>query len=569
MPENTKHNALIKEKSVYLLRHGVNPVRWLPWGEEAFNIAKKKNLPVFLSCGYSSCHWCRVMEEESFMDEATAKIINDNFVPVKMDKDEYPDIDKEYQFYLQSTGEAGGWPLTVFLNHDKEPFFAGTYFPKTDSPDKPSFKAVLENIKRIWTKSPAEIEKVIKTRRDFMQSFLKPSKPLIDGKMALEYRKSEFIKIFDTEFGGFRNGAKFPYIPAMEYLFEKREDPKIEAFLRQTAGELCVSGINDHLFGGFFRYTVDRKWRMPHFEKMLSDNAQIPRFLLKMFDATGDKLYMMTAKKAVDYVIHNLMTDFGILNSVDADSLNDKGLLSEGYFYKVTDRDFSALTEAELKNFPQEAGVENGVIYLKNSEYIKAAAMDVALEKVGKRIASVKTPPQTDNKVIAGVNFMFVTTLLYCFEISGEEWYLSQGTALFQKLRYLLVDGSSVYRGCYGEDVIAHKTLEDHVYYLEALMKFFEVTKEKEFLISAHALINEIEAAFIRGGLPYLDSCHRVLETFDDDKPNPAALYMLILKKYAYALHLTIPTELTNFAEDRAARFPTGHPTILRALESL
>lgn len=569
MAGEPKRNALIEEKSVYLLRHAVNPVGWLPWGEEAFNIAKKKNLPVFLICGYSSCHWCRVMEEESFMDEATAKMINDNFVPIKMDKDEYPDIDKEYQFYLQSTGEAGGWPLTVFLNHDKEPFFAGTYFPKTDSPDKPSFKTVLENIKRIWTKTPAEIEKVIKTRRDFMQSFLKATNPLINGEMALEYRKTEFMKIFDTQFGGFRNGAKFPYIPAMEYLFEKREDVKIEAFLRQTAGALCVSGINDHLFGGFFRYTVDRKWRMPHFEKMLSDNAQIPRFLLKMFDVTGDKLYLITAKKAIDYIIHNLMTDFGILNSVDADSLNDKGLLSEGYFYKVTDRDFSVLTEAELQNFPQEAGVENGVIYLKNPEYIKAVAMDVALEKVGKRIASVKTPPQTDNKVIAGVNFMFVTTLLYCFEISGEEWYLSQGTALFQKLRYLLVDGSSVYRGCYAEELIPHKTLEDHVYYLEALMKFFELTKEKEFLISAHALISEIEAVFIRGGLPYLDRGHRVLETFDDDKPNPAALYMLMLKKYAYALHLTVPAELTAFAEDRAARFPTGHPTILRALENL
>lgn len=563
-----KHNALIHEKSVYLFRHGENPVEWLPWGEEAFNLAKSKNLPVFLSCGYSSCHWCRVMEEESFMDEVTAKIINENFIPVKMDKDEYPDIDKEYQFYLQSTGETGGWPLTIFLNHDKEPFFAGTYFPKNDSPDKPSFKTVLENIKKIWKITPAEIEKVIKTRRGFMESFLQTSKPLVEGDMAVEYRKTEFVKIFDAQFGGFRNGAKFPYIPAMDYLFEKREDVKIGQFLLQTANVFCVSGINDHLFGGFFRYTVDRKWSMPHFEKMLSDNAQISRFLLKMFDVTGDKLFLMTAKKAIDYVIHNMMTEYGVLNSVDADSLTDKGLLSEGYFYKVTDRDFSALSATELTNFQKEAGVANGVIYLKTCEYIKAAATEVILEKVGKRIASVKTPPRTDSKVIAGNNFMFVTTLLDCFEISGEEWYLSQATALFQKLKFLLVDGFSVYRGCYGPDFIPHKTLEDHVYYFETLMKFFEVTKEKEFLISGLAVASEIDIVFVKEGLPYLDTAKQVLETFDDDKPNPAALYMLILKKYAYALHLPISDSLTAFAEDRAARFPTGHPTIIRALEN-
>lgn len=568
MSEQDKRNSLVKEKSVYLLRHSANPVDWRPWGEEAFNIARETNRPIFLSCGYSSCHWCRVMEEESFSNDEIGKIINENFVAIKMDKDEYPDIDKEYQFYLQSTGEPGGWPLTVFLNHDGDPFFAGTYFPKDASPDKPSFRSVLENIHKIWTKRPEEVAKVIQTRREFLKSFLKPEKPLIEGGLALEYRKSEFKKIFDNEFGGFRQGAKFPYIPAMEYLIKKQDDPEVMEFLCKTADALCVSAINDHLFGGFFRYTVDRKWKSPHFEKMLSDNAQIPKFLLQMYETTGNKLYLAMAKKAIDFVIHNLMSDYGVLNSLDADSINDKGLLSEGYYYKVTDRDFSTLSQGELQNFPNEAGLDNGVIYLKTSEYLKAAAMNVSFEKVANRVASVKIPPQTDNKAIAGINFMFCATLLICFEISGEEWYLNQATALFQKLKYLLVDGNSVYRCCYGEEVINHTTLEDHVYYLEALLKFFEITKEKEFLLSAHGVIGEIESVFVRSGLPYLDKGHRILETFDDDKPNPAALYLLLLKKYEYILHTPVSKEFTAFAEDRAARFPTGHPTILLALEN-
>lgn len=568
MPEKDKLNNLIKEKSVYLLRHAVNPVNWHTWGDEAFKIARETKRPIFLSCGYSSCHWCRVMEEESFSDVEIGKIINEKFVAIKMDKDEFPDIDKEYQFYLQSTGESGGWPLTVFLTHDGDPFFAGTYFPKDASPDKPSFRNVLENIHKIWSQQPQEVAKVVQTRREFLKTFLKPEKPLIEGELALEYRKNEFKKIFDNEFGGFRQGAKFPYIPAMEYHLKKHDDPEIMEFLCKTADSLCVSAINDHLFGGFFRYTAGRKWEAPHFEKMLSDNSQIPKFLLQMYEITGNKLYLTMAKKAIDFVINNLMTDYGILNSVDADSVNDKGFLSEGYYYKVTDRDFSTLSQGELQNFPKDAGVDNGVIYLKTAEYLKAAAMNVSFEKVANRITSVKMPPQTDNKAIAGINFMFCTTLLTCFEISGEEWYLSQATALFQKLRHLLVDGSSVYRGCYGDEVINHTTLEDHVYYLEAILKFFEITKEKEFLLNAHGVVGEIESVFVRGGMPYLDKNHRILETFDDDKPNPAAQYMLLLKTYEYILHSPVSKEFQTFAEDRAARFPTGHPTILLALEN-
>ena len=567
MSEHKFTNMLKNSKSIYLKRHGENPVPWQVWGEEAFNLAKELKRPVFLSSGYASCHWCRVMEQESFSDAETARILAEKFIPIKLDKDEYPDVDKKYQFYLQSTGDAGGWPLNVFMTPDKEPFFAGTYYSINPSPNRPSFKALLNGISKVYTETPEEAEKVIKVRQDFLKSFYEIKEPpALTCEEREKYQTGEFKKIFDIEFGGLRKEAKFPNIPAMIYLADHARDIEILSFLILTADKLCTSTINDHLFGGFFRYTVDRQWMQPHFEKMLTDNAQISSFLLKMYDLTENRAYLMTAKKAIDYVINNLMTDFGLLNSVDADSLNSKGLLSEGYFYKVTDRDFSVLTEGELKNFPNEAGIANGVIWLKSPAYIKIAAMQPALEKVSKRVASVKTPPFTDNKIISGHNFMFCVSLLDCFETSGEDWYLNQASALFNKMRHNVMDGASVYRGSYGAERIEHKVLDDHVHCLEAAVRFFDITKEKEFLSLARAVSQEIEKTFIKDGLPYLDTEKTILDSFDDDKPNPLGLYLYIRTAYENLFDNAVSENFKAFAMDRAMRFPTGHPTIMRGI---
>lgn len=556
-------NQLKYEQSIYLLRHSQNPVSWQTWNDETFALAKEINKPIFLSCGYSSCHWCRVMEKESFEDEETAKIINENFIPVKVDKDELPDIDKEYQFYLQSTGEAGGWPLTVFMTPDKEPFFAGTYFKNSE------FKKMLSDIAELYNDKPDEIEKVIKTRKEFLEKFnMVVEPPELTEQELEEYRKGEFKKIFDDEFGGFRNGAKFPYIPAMLYLADNAQDEEISAFLIKTTDQLCSKAISDHLYGGFFRYTIDRQWKQPHFEKMLTDNALIPIFLLKMYDLTANNTYLLTAKKAVDFILHNLMTDYGVLNSIDADSPNADGLLSEGYFYKVTDRDFSTLAEGELKTFPTEAGVENGIIWLKNSSYIKVAAMQPTLEKIAKRTASVKIAPKSDNKVISGSNFLFVTAILECFETSGDDWYLNQGTALYQKIRYLLVDDDArVFRACYGDSILTHRVLEDSVNYLQATLKLFDITHEREVISTAQKIIEDIEHTFVKDGIPYLDTNHRIADTFDDDRLNPIGLYLYLLKKYENTTGKSADVRFLRYANDRAMRFPTGHPTILRALD--
>lgn len=585
-------NTLKYEKSLYLVRHSTNPVPWQSWGENAFKMAKNLNRPVFLSIGYSSCHWCRVMEKESFEDTETAKILAEKFIPIKMDKDEFPDIDKEFQFYIQSTGDNGGWPLSVFLTPDKQPFFAGTYFPKDKSYGRPAFKDVLENIDKIYHNNYEEIEKVIKTRNDFLKSFIEIQPSTLPANTAKQYRVNEFIKIFDNTYYGFREGSKFPYVSSLNYLITHFDNKTVSDFLVNTSNKFATSCIFDHLFGGFFRYTVDRMWQVPHFEKMLADNAQIASFLTKMYEKTGNRLYLFTAQKTIDFILYgSFRTEYGFIDSLDADSQNNNGEHEEGFYYKVTDRDFSVLSEKELANFPNEAGVYNGVIFLKHAEYIKAAALEPSLQKVAKRIESVKVHPEADNKAISGHNFLLCTALLNLYEVTNEQYYFEQALALFHKLRHLVVYNNRVFRGIYaieneinqyiinskkenGSDeinldkfIIKHHVLSDHVYYLENTLKFYELTQDKEFLNIAKGIASEIEDLFFNSDLMYLDTEHRIIDSFDDDKPNPVGLYMYLITKYSAELNKKLPEKLIEFAEDRAERFPTGHPTMLLALE--
>ena len=586
-------NNLKKEKSLYLVRHSTNPVAWQPWGENAFTMAKNLNRPIFLSIGYSSCHWCRVMEKESFEKEEIAEVLNNKFVPIKMDKDEFPDVDKEYQFYMQTTGESGGWPLSVFLDHNKEPFFAGTYFPPTPSYGRPAFKDLLNNIYDVFTKNHEEVDKVVANKNEFLSRFYEINIPMNEHYFSKEYRVNEFIKIFDTEFFGFREGPKFPSVAMLLYLYENADNETVKHFLINTANTLCISGINDHLLGGFFRYTVDRGWTTPHFEKMLIDNALIVEFLTKMFELTNNQLYLYTARKTIDFVLYSKMnTSYGLLDSFDADSENADGVHEEGYFYKVSDRDFSILEEKELKNIPNEISINDGVIYLKYPEYSRVAALGPTLEKIGKRIEAVRTYPEVDNKAISAHNFQFCSALLSMYEQTREEFDLEQALALYHKLRHIVVNKDNiVYRGIYameeeinkyiianqkngeeadlGEFIINHVILQDQVNYLDTSLRLYTATKEEEFLNIAKKVVQNIETTFVQNGIPYLNSEKRIRDTFDDDKLNPIGLYLYLLVKYSEELGVQPNDDLIEFALDRVTKFPTGHPTMLRAITLL
>ena len=548
--------------------HSKNPVAWQTWSVETIKLAKMLNRPIFLSSGYSSCHWCKVMEKESFEDEEIAKILNEKFIPIKLDKDEYPDVDKTYQFYLQSTGLQGGWPLSVFLNQDLKPFYGGTYFPPEQKGEEfTSFKEVLNNVVMIFNKKRYEIDKVVRVREKFLDDFYTvPAKVETNRDKLAKIGINEFKKIMDKQYGGFRESAKFPYISSLLFLADYAEESQdVLEFLCLTANNMVSKGLYDHINGGFFRYTMDRQWLRPHFEKMLLDNALIPRFLFKMFELTEDRIYLYIGKQVIDFVISNMITDYGILNSIDADSLDGNRNLVEGYYYKVNDVVFSILAEDELKFLIEEIHVDNGLVTLKKLDFVKRVAIQPIFDKVSEKIGTSRSKPIVDNKVVTSSNYIFCTTLLDAFEATADEYYLEYAKLLYVKIGDYMLDGKELFRGSYGDKRIENQTLEDYVFYIEASLRFFEITKDKAFInISSDALV-EIKRKFMRkDGLLKVGINTDFVETFDDDKPNPLLTLYYLSLKYADLMDFDISEVLERFVLDKAHSFPTGHSTVFK-----
>ncbi|RMG08721.1 MAG: thioredoxin domain-containing protein, partial [Acidobacteria bacterium] len=288
-------NRLINETSPYLLQHAHNPVDWYPWCEEAFERAKAEDKPVLVSIGYSACHWCHVMERESFEDEETAKIMNENFINIKVDMEERPDVDQLYMLFVQATTGSGGWPLNVFVTPDKKPFFGGTYFPPQDRFNLPSFRRVLTAVSEAWRNNRDEIlksaEQIIQQIREV--THLEPNISSLKSEI-LEAAFLRLVNNFDQKNGGFGGAPKFPPSMTLEFLlryYHRTKNEKALEMVEKTCKKMAMGGIYDHLGGGFHRYTVDAIWLVPHFEKMLYDNAQLARVYLHLFQLTKDEFF--------------------------------------------------------------------------------------------------------------------------------------------------------------------------------------------------------------------------------------------------------------------------------------
>src|ERR1700733_8102232 len=334
-------NRLALEKSPYLLQHAHNPVDWYPWGEEAFAKARAEDKPLFLSVGYSTCHWCHVMERESFEDEATARTLNEFFVPVKVDREERPDVDRVYMLFVQASTGSGGWPMSVWLTPERKPFFGGTYFPPDNRYGRPGFKAILENLARAWKDDRARVEesgaKVVEQLKEYAAHGEGPGEA---GQPALDSAFYGFRRMFDSRLGGFGGAPKFPRPSVHNFLLRYYAATKNEEALDMvllTLREMAKGGMNDQLGGGFHRYSVDERWFVPHFEKMLYDQAQLAISYVEAFQITGDAQYAQIARRTLDYVLRD-MTDAGggFYSAEDADSAVDAAHpheKSEGAFY--------------------------------------------------------------------------------------------------------------------------------------------------------------------------------------------------------------------------------------------
>ncbi|MFL6541124.1 MAG: thioredoxin domain-containing protein, partial [Chthoniobacterales bacterium] len=354
-------NRLASEKSPYLLQHADNPVDWYPWSEVAFAKARAENKAIFLSIGYSTCHWCHVMAHESFEDPATAEIMNREFVNIKVDREERPDVDRVYMMFVQATSGHGGWPMSVWLTPELKPFVGGTYFPPEDRHGHPAFKKVLQRIADAWRKNSAEIaeqgSKVIAALAESVGEAAS-SRGLPDAG-AIEHAYEQLARSYDAQEGGFGSAPKFPRPSIFNFLFRHGSERAREIAL-VTLRKMAAGGIHDHLGGGFARYSVDTYWHVPHFEKMLYDQAQLAIAYTEAFQITGDSFFADVARDILDYVRRDMTSpEGGFYSAEDADSLFEHGKPEhgEGAFYVWTKAEIERVLGDDAAIFCSHYGV--------------------------------------------------------------------------------------------------------------------------------------------------------------------------------------------------------------------
>ncbi|WP_327353793.1 thioredoxin domain-containing protein [Streptomyces sp. NBC_01304] len=418
-------NRLAHETSPYLLQHADNPVDWWPWSDEAFAEARTRGVPVLLSVGYSSCHWCHVMAHESFEDDATAAYMNEHFVNVKVDREERPDVDAVYMEAVQAATGQGGWPMTVFLTADAEPFYFGTYFPPAPRHGMPSFQQVLEGVGAAWTDRPEEVAEVAaKIVRDLAGRELDYGDAKPPGEQELGQALLGLVREYDATHGGFGGAPKFPPSMVIEFLLRHHARTGAEGALQMaqdTCERMARGGIYDQLGGGFARYSVDREFTVPHFEKMLYDNALLCRAYAHLWRATGSDLAKRVALETADFMVRELRTnEGGFASALDADSEDAEGRHVEGAYYVWTPeqlREVLGEEDAQLAavhyGVTEEGTFEEGasVLQLPQGDALVESEKFVSVRSRLLAARSQRPAPGRDDKVVAAWNGLAVAAL--------------------------------------------------------------------------------------------------------------------------------------------------------------
>ncbi|MFF8193826.1 thioredoxin domain-containing protein [Streptomyces bobili] len=418
-------NRLAHETSPYLLQHADNPVDWWPWSAEAFEEARRRGVPVLLSVGYSSCHWCHVMAHESFEDEATAGYLNEHFVSVKVDREERPDVDAVYMEAVQAATGQGGWPMTVFLTPDAEPFYFGTYFPPVPRQGMPSFRQVLEGVRQAWGERRDEVAEVAgKIVRDLAGREISYGDSLAPGEQQLAQALLGLTREYDPQRGGFGGAPKFPPSMVIEFLLRHHARTGADGALqmaRDTCERMARGGIYDQLGGGFARYSVDRDWIVPHFEKMLYDNALLCRVYAHLWRSTGSEQARRVALETADFMVRELRTaEGGFASALDADSDDGTGRHVEGAYYVWTPEQLAeALGAEDAVLAAAYFGVTEEGTFEEGASVLQLPQQDVVFD--AEKIASVKgrllavraerPAPGRDDKVVAAWNGLAVAAL--------------------------------------------------------------------------------------------------------------------------------------------------------------
>ncbi len=594
MPSQPRHkNRLAQETSPYLLQHAENPVDWYPWGEEALARARNEDKPIFLSVGYSACHWCHVMERECFENQQIAELMNTRYVNIKVDREERPDIDEIYMQAVTAMTGAGGWPMSVFLTPELEPFYGATYLPPVRAYGRPSFPDVLVGLADAFRTEREEVVAQAKElARHIEQSGLLDARGTLDIAV-LERSLAASQERFDPSWGGFGPAPKFPHSSELRLLLRhalRTDGARALSMATFTLDRMAAGGIYDQLGGGFHRYSVDREWRVPHFEKMLYDNAQLVVAYLEAFTLTKEPRYARIATESCDWALREMQTESGgFASAQDADSEGE-----EGRFFVWTKSQLEAVLGAERAKHTaayfevtETGNFEHGknVLFMPSPREGVAESLGLSLAELEASVASAKREllsarekrvrPNTDDKVLAGWNGLLVSALSQACQVLGDVRYLH---AAERAMRFVLTqmrqaDGRLFATARAGRSHL-NACLDDYAFVTQGLIDLYETSFDATWLKEALALVEVVETRFAdteRGGYFTTGSDHEALiarlkSVHDGALPSGAAVHALNLRRLA---DLTLRTELqakAKAAVDSLAALASRHPAAFSQL---
>ncbi|MGD1836674.1 MAG: thioredoxin domain-containing protein [Nitrososphaeraceae archaeon] len=502
-------NRLINENSPYLLQHANNPVDWYPWNDDALTKAKKENKPIFLSIGYSSCHWCHVMAHESFEDENISSILNENFINIKVDREERPDIDDVYQKVCQLATGNGGWPLSVFLTPDQKPFYVGTYFPKHARYGIPGFGDLLESLSQTYKTKSNEVEKATS---EFMNSLIASSGNLVSKENMLKIDRSilkesasNLLQIADPLHGGFGQSPKFPNTSNLLFLlryYDLSGNTQFLNFVEFTATKMLQGGIHDHVGGGFARYSTDQKWLVPHFEKMLYDNALLVQLYSELFQITKKNKYLKLVNKILNYVIKEMTShDLSAFYSAqDADSEGEEG---KYYVWKKQEIDdilkdkklsdifceYFNITEGGNFEGKNILNITSSLEYFSKKHNMSTIDMENLLDTHLSKLYEIRAkriPPGLDDKILTSWNALMISAFVSGYKVTNNlEYYMFARNAIQfieSKLKYNNYRLLRTFKNDAGK---LNGYLDDYAYYINSLLDFFSIDSDYVYLEKA------------------------------------------------------------------------------------
>jgi uncharacterized protein len=491
-------NKLIHESSPYLLQHAHNPVQWYPWGDDALKKAKDENKPIFLSVGYSACHWCHVMAHESFENQEIAQVMNENFVNIKVDREERPDIDDIYQKVCQLVTGSGGWPLSVFLTPDQRPFYVGTYFPPLDSYGRPGFGSVARQLAQAWKEKPHDVESAAENFVNSLQKTESISMPSKLDKSILDEAAMNLLSLGDPTNGGFGSAPKFPNAANLSFMLRYSKlsgISKFQEFTLKTLTKMANGGIYDQIRGGFHRYSTDSRWLVPHFEKMLYDNALLPVVYAEAYQITKDERYLDVINRTLGYILKEMTSpDGGFYSAQDADSEGE-----EGKYYVWKKSEIREILGSDSDLFclyydVVDGGNFEGHNILHNNINLSSVAFQLGkteseardiLEKSKAKLLEARNKrvaPGRDEKILTSWNGLMITGFLRGYRVTRDADFLKAAENCIKFIEEKMVKNGELLHTYKDGQAKLRAYLDDYAYLVTALLDYFEAKPVKKYL---------------------------------------------------------------------------------------